>query len=130
MSSYQNNRLAPPQHSAKCLPLLRLLTKMQKRLKKNDAYYCISRKTITYTTTTRVITLIKKIISMYMQIKYLLTSRELKLCSPQGFNGNRFVVVLASYRHDGLSNVNACDCSLWFSKSTSHSSLEPKKQCY
>ena len=57
---------------------------------------------------------------------YLLTTRELEFGSPQGLNGSSLVVFLASHRHNGLSNMDTGNCALWLSKSTSHSSLEPR----
>lgn len=57
---------------------------------------------------------------------YLLPSRELKLGSPQGFNSRSLVSILGPHRHDDLANLDTCHSALGFTKSTTHTSLEPE----
>ena len=63
---------------------------------------------------------------MKIRIAYLLTSRVLELGSAQGFNDSSPVFVTRADAHDGLSNVYSCNCTLGFTKGTTHSSLEPE----
>ena len=62
---------------------------------------------------------------MKIRIAYLLTSGVLELGSAQGFNDSSPVFVTRADAHDGLSNVYSCNCTLGFTKGTTHSSLEP-----
>ncbi|MDG2861147.1 hypothetical protein P7M27_26230, partial [Vibrio parahaemolyticus] len=55
----------------------------------------------------------------------LLTTRELELGTAKGLLGMMAVAVLAADRKKDLSNSHSSTSTLWLSKSTSHSSLEP-----
>merc|ERR1719447_553568 len=59
----------------------------------------------------------------------LLTTWELELRTSQCFNCSGFVVVFATDRHQGLSDVDTSNRSLWFPISSSHSSLQPVGSC-
>lgn len=56
---------------------------------------------------------------------YLLTSWVLELSTPQSFNHLRLVTITRSHRHNWLANIDTGNGSLWFAKSTTHSSLKP-----
>lgn len=59
---------------------------------------------------------------------YLLTARELELGPPQSLDNMFLVLGLCAHRHDDLSDVHAGHRSLWLSKGTTHSSLEPEER--
>lgn len=59
---------------------------------------------------------------------YLLASRELELGSAQSLNHVLLVLGLGANRHDHLTNMYTSHSALGFTKSTTHSSLEPDNQ--
>ena len=61
----------------------------------------------------------------FLRDEDLLTSGELELGSAQGFNDSILVFDKGADANDGLSNVYSCNCTLGFTKGTTHSSLEP-----
>merc|ERR1719447_1181778 len=61
----------------------------------------------------------------FLRSEDLLTTRELELRTSQCFNCSGLVVVFATDRHQGLTDVDASNRSLGFTVSSSHSCLEP-----
>merc|ERR1712189_161909 len=55
----------------------------------------------------------------------LLTTWELELGTSQSFNCSGFMSIFTTNRHQRLTNVDTGNCSLRFTISSSHSSLEP-----
>lgn len=58
---------------------------------------------------------------------YLLTTRELELGSAQSLHHVLLVLGLGTHGHDHLTDVHAGHGALGFTKSTTHSSLEPAR---
>jgi len=55
----------------------------------------------------------------------LLATRELELGTTKGLSGMDSIVGLAAHRKEDLANGNTGTNSLWLTKSTPHTSLEP-----
>ena len=57
--------------------------------------------------------------------KNLLSSRELELCSPQGFYSWSLLIIFNSHWQNRLTNANSGNSSLRFAECSSHPSLQP-----
>jgi len=68
--------------------------------------------------------------NMYIKCLYLLPAWKLELGPPECFQAWSLVVIFWADWHDWLTNVHTSHSSLWFAKSSSHTSLQPNTTKY